>query len=112
MDAYKSGFAESRKAIVTRLLGDSREHPLWVAKIAAMLGETETAFSVLDGVYFGRGPWAARSDARPPTHPLFSAATASLRHNGRFNQLLEETGLEAFWRKTNTQPDFRGFAAS
>ena len=107
VDAYTSGSAELRKAAVARLLQDASAHPLWVAKIATMLGERDTAFALLDGVYFGRGPWSANRDARPPTHPLFSTAAASLRHDGRFKRLLAETGLEAFWRETNTVPDFR-----
>jgi tetratricopeptide (TPR) repeat protein len=107
VNAFTNGSATTRKGTVARLLLDASAHPLWVAKIAAMLGEVETALSLLDGVYLGRGPWAAKQDERPPTHPLFSAAAASLRGDGRFKRLLVETGLEAFWRGTNTAPDFR-----
>ena len=77
-----------------------------------MLGQFDTAFDLLDGVYFARGPWRRRSDSRAPTHPLFSSATAPLRRDRRFDRLLEETGLERFWRESNTQPDFRRFAPS
>ena len=109
MDAFASGSPDERKSTVLRLLEDGA-HPLYAAKVAALFGERDTAFSLLDGVYFGRGPWGARRDLRPPTHPLFSAAAASLRSDARFARLLEETGLEAFWRETRTQPDFRRFA--
>jgi len=112
VDAYASGSTEERKATVARLLKDVRADPLWVAKIAAMLGELDTAFSLLDGVYFGRGRWSAKRNTGPPTHPLFSSAAAPLRHDGRFRRLLEEMGLEAFWRGTRTQPDFRRFASA
>lgn len=111
VDAYTKGSTELRKTVVARLLEDTGTHPLWVAKIAAMLGERDTAFELLDGVYLGRGPWSRKMETRPPTHPLFSTATASLRVDGRFERLLMETGLEAFWRETNTAPDFRMAAA-
>jgi DNA-binding winged helix-turn-helix (wHTH) protein/Flp pilus assembly protein TadD len=107
VDAFTSGSAELRKAAVGRLLQDVSAHPLWLAKVAAMLGELDTAFALLDGVYLGRGPWSHKVETRPPTHPLFSIETASLRHDGRFEPLLAETGLEAFWRETSTTPDFR-----
>ena len=110
--AHTSGSAEQWKATVTGLAGDAGAHALWAAGIAAMLGEPDLALALLEGGYFGRGPWAAKMDMRPPTHPLFSAALASVRRDGRFNRLLEGTGLEAFWRATNTEPDFRRFAST
>lgn len=107
VEAYTSGSEERRRAAMARLIEDDDAHPLWLAKIGAMLGQLNTAFALLDGVYFGRGPWSGKMDTRPPTHPLFGTATASLRHDRRFERLLAETGLEAFWSETNTAPDFR-----
>ena len=109
VDAFASGSPDQRKSTVLRLLEDGA-NLLYAAKVSALLGERDTAFSLLDGVYFGRGPWGAKKDLRSPTHPLFSAAAASLRSDPRFGRLLEETGLEAYWRETKTQPDFRRFA--
>lgn len=109
VDAFTSGSQQKRKVTVARLLDDESAHPLWTARISAMLGEVDAAFSLLDGFYLGRGPWTAKKDTAAPTHPLFSLAAARLRHDGRFNRLLKETGLEGFWRETNTQPDFRRF---
>lgn len=110
VDAYTSGSAERRKSAVARLLQDPSAHPLWLAKTSAMLDEVDAAFELLRGCYFGRGPWSAKRDMRPPTHPLFGLATASLRSDRRFEPLLSEAGLAAFWRETNTKPDFRRFS--
>jgi DNA-binding winged helix-turn-helix (wHTH) protein/Flp pilus assembly protein TadD len=107
VNAYTNASPERRKATVARLLQDARTHLLRVAEVAAMLRDLDMTFAILNGVYLGRGPWKAKMESRPPTHPLFSAATASLRHDERFDSLLAETGLEAFWRKTKTTPDFR-----
>jgi DNA-binding winged helix-turn-helix (wHTH) protein len=109
VDAFASGSPDQRKSTVLRLLEDGA-NLLYAAKVSALLSQRDTAFSLLDGVYFGRGPWGAKKDLRSPTHPLFSAAAASLRSDPRFGRLLEETGLEAYWRETKTQPDFRRFA--
>lgn len=108
VDAYPGGSSRQGKATVARLAQDDDVHPLWLAKVAAMLGEPDTAFSLLEDFY----PKAVKLGTQAPTHPLFSAATAQLRHDGRFARLLEMTGLEAFWRQTQTQPDFRRFAAT
>ena len=109
VEAFASGSSYERKGTVRRLLEDGA-HPLYAAKISALLGERDMAFSLFDGVYFGRGPWAAKKDVRSPTWPIFSAAVRSLRSDARFASLLDETGLEGFWRETNTKPDFRRFA--
>jgi DNA-binding winged helix-turn-helix (wHTH) protein/tetratricopeptide (TPR) repeat protein len=108
VDAFASGSRDRRRDAITRLL-ENGEHPLYAAKISAMLDEPDMAFSLLDATYFGEGPWGARKDDRSPTWPLFSAATASLRADARFDRLMERTGLEAFWSRTKTEPDFRRF---
>ena len=111
LDAYVSRSSERRKIAIDRLLEDTRKEEsnmaFEAAINAAILGDLSTAFSLLDGHYLGRGPWASKRDDRPPTHPLFNLATAPLRHDGRFARLLRDIGLEAFWRQTSTQPDFR-----
>ena len=108
VDAFASGSRDRRRDAVIRLL-ENGGHPLYAAKTSAMLGELDMAFSLLDATYFGEGPWGARKDDRSPTWPLFSAATAPLRADPRFDRLMERTGLEAFWSRTKTEPDFRQF---
>lgn len=76
---------------------------------ASVLGKVEASFSMLEGFYFGRGPWARGRSERPFTDFLFSASTAAIRRDARFPTLLRETGLELYWRTTGTVPDYRRF---
>jgi hypothetical protein len=41
------------------------------------------------------------------SYPLFAPAVLSLRNDPRFASLLARTGLEDYWYKSGTQPDFR-----
>ena len=39
--------------------------------------------------------------------PLFAPAVLTLRGDPRYASLLARTGLEDYWRKSGTRPDFR-----
>lgn len=116
LDAYVSRSPKQRKIAIDQLLDETRkEIPIVAFETAincAILDDLGAAFSLLDGYYLGRGPWASKRDDRPPTHPLFNLATAPLRRDGRFARLLQDSGLEGFWSQTNTQPDFRRLGLS
>lgn len=111
VEAYGKRSGEARTNAIERLLADAREQgaeaAYWAAINCAMLEELDTAFSLLEGLFFGRGAWMSNRTERPPTHPLFSLAAAPLRRDPRFARVLEQIGLEAFWRQTGTRPDFR-----
>ncbi|MFL6775243.1 MAG: TIR domain-containing protein [Sphingomicrobium sp.] len=78
----------------------------------AALRAPDDVFAVLDGYYFGRGRWRA---VAPPggnqdrqTSPLFQPPMRPVWADSRFAQLLTRVGLEDYWRRSGTQPDFRG----
>jgi DNA-binding winged helix-turn-helix (wHTH) protein/tetratricopeptide (TPR) repeat protein len=76
----------------------------------AALGAMDEAFAVLDRYYFGGAAAGAATSAAPlerPTAVLFESGTATLRADHRFAPLLERLDLEAYWRATHTEPDYR-----
>jgi hypothetical protein len=115
LDGYIGGSVQARTFAAARMLenarGESREMLFRAAINCGMLGSLDAAFSVLEGYYFGRGPWGSRQEDWPPTYPLFSLAAAPLRRDPRFDTLIAAIGLNSFWHETRTQPDFRRVAA-
>lgn len=101
--------ADRQRAIDLRL-ADPRLRSVaivWAVLDLSILGEVGTAFSLLDGYYFGRGAWAGVQSERPRTEFLFHIMAEPLRRDLRFNKLLDETGIEKFWKDKGIQPDFR-----
>jgi DNA-binding winged helix-turn-helix (wHTH) protein len=78
------------------------------------LGDTATAFEVFQGYYFGEGPWAACTplggDEDRYTSMLFQPVMRSMWKEPPFAALVQRIGLEDYWRKTGTQPDYRRIA--
>ncbi|MET0587406.1 MAG: winged helix-turn-helix domain-containing protein [Novosphingobium sp.] len=78
----------------------------------AALGAVEQAFDALEAYYFGgmfagtHYPPPGPFDKRPNFH-LFSTYILEHREHSRFKALLERSGLEDYWRRSRTQPDFR-----
>ena len=82
------------------------------APMLVMLGEPETAFAaywayllggrILGHEYPAPGPLDPRETAT-----LFGRSLIPLRQNSRFPDLLKRTGLEDYWRRSGSQPDFR-----
>lgn len=84
----------------------------------AMLGRPELAFDIAEAYFYGRGfavearrfapqqrTYTAKGDRR--TRFLFFPSTAAMRASPRFGRLMEELGIEAYWRKMQINPDFR-----
>lgn len=81
----------------------------------AALGAVDIAFAQCDDYFLGKLDPAIGRRTPPPTHQcwtdfLFLPPTATLRADPRFGTLMQATGLDAYWRETGTQPDYRNRA--
>lgn len=88
---------------------------------AATVGELDRVFELADAMFFDRGfrlgtqrftkeQGLFNPSRRRPTYFLFTPPFAPCWKDPRFNVLLEELGLERYWKATGSQPDFRRFA--
>lgn len=85
--------------------------------VANALGYLDEAFQVAEAYYFGRGfvvPDRQTPTAifyAPPnerhTRMLFDPVSGPMRADPRFPRLVDELGLERYWRDTGSQPDYR-----
>ena len=68
-------------------------------------------FAILDGYYFNQGEWAkvapAAGDADRVTQALFLPPMKAAWNDRRFGLMLQRIGLEDYWRRSGTRPDFR-----
>ena len=82
-----------------------------VAQACAAMGDAAASFALLEGYYFGRGDWAVLAppagDHDRQTSPLFQPPMHSLWGDPGFKQLLTRIGLEDYWQRSGTKPDFR-----
>jgi DNA-binding winged helix-turn-helix (wHTH) protein/tetratricopeptide (TPR) repeat protein len=111
-NALADGSSAARNRALKQMKEEARNNLslLYSAAVeSAYLGDLDIAFSMLNGFYFGRGPWAAGRRERPFTNPLFGPPITAFRADRRFPELLRATGLEAYWQASGTQPDFRRF---
>ena len=75
-------------------------------------GMVDEVFALVEAFFFG-GVVNGTRVAPPgsfdhcPSGALFAPAVLSLRGDPRYASLLKRTGLEDYWRKSGTQPDFR-----
>ncbi len=111
-----SGRAAAGAAVASNLeyLRSKPAAGLDTAQACVALKSPETAFDILQGYYFGDGDWRAVApiggDEDRITNPLFQPVMAPIWRDPRFDKLLERIGLNAYWRDTRTEPDFRRFA--
>jgi tetratricopeptide (TPR) repeat protein len=106
--------AQPAKPAVDELLALLRNNPgaaLNVANACSALGALDDMFAILDGYYFDAGKWASVAplggDQDRITSPLFLPPMKAPWTDPRFASLLQRTGLDDYWRKSGTQPDFR-----
>ena len=82
-----------------------------VAQRCAAMGDTDSAFLVLDGYYFGEGKWAKcappAGDMDRSTSSLFEPPMSSLWADSRFATLTRRIGLDSYWHSTGKSPDFQ-----
>jgi len=82
-----------------------------VTHACAALGDLSTSFAILQGYYFGEGPWnkvaPAAGDEDRATSPLFQPPMHNAWRDSRFGALLQRIGLDDYWRASRTVPDFR-----
>lgn len=108
--AGQGNAADAVSANLVAVKGDSAG--LFAAvQAATALGDQRTALALLRGYYFNEGEWARLApiggDQDRQTGPLFQPPMRSLWRTAEFNALFERTGLNAYWRKSGTLPDFR-----
>lgn len=85
--------------------------------IANALGYVDEAFQLAEAYYFARG--FVIPDRQTPTsvfysppndrhtRMLFDPVSRQMRADARFPRLVDELGLERYWRESGSQPDYR-----
>ena len=81
------------------------------AHVSTALDDAKTALALLRGYYFQEADWARLApvggDQDRQTAPLFQPPMRNLWKQRDFDTLLERIGLNNYWRRSGTQPDFR-----
>jgi DNA-binding winged helix-turn-helix (wHTH) protein/Tfp pilus assembly protein PilF len=105
------GLAEAQNRARTLPASFQIEMIGWSPRLA-LLGLVDELFALLEAYFFGgivngtRVPPPGPLDARGSFF-LFAPTLAGLRSDPRYASLLARTGLEDYWRKSGTQPDYR-----
>lgn len=109
-------------AQVDRLVADKMKVARRAATVAeyairdvSALGRIDDAFTLANAYYFGRGfiipdyptPGSAFSPDQRQTRLLFEPVTQAMRADPRFEKLIADLGLSAYWRESGVQPDYR-----
>lgn len=103
--ALLTGRPADRSAALQAL--ESSEDHLPRAIFSAALGAVPLALDMLESIYLQRGPRAKTGTPPIVTHPLFQPHAAPLWRERRFEALLADIGLEAYWRSARISPDYR-----
>jgi hypothetical protein len=110
--ASRQGMAEVQETTRRTTVAVKIENAQLNALVMALAGMTDELFEFLYAYFLG-GTVNGQSASTPgpldprPTSMMFSPPVLALRGDPRFATLLARTGLENYWRKSGTQPDFR-----
>ncbi len=103
-----------RSEAVSHDLDYLRKNPgsaLQVAQACVALGDPSPAFRLFDGYYFGEGEWRQLApkggDEDRITNLLFLPVMNPIWNLPEFNRLMERIGLNEYWRRSGSLPDFR-----
>ncbi len=109
-----AGTGGSAAAALEANVGFVKENPgsaIQVAQACCAIGEKATAMALLAGYYFRQAPWASLAppggDSERLTSALFMPPMRGLWRDPAFAALLRRIGLEDYWRRSRTVPDFR-----
>ncbi|MFC4295902.1 hypothetical protein ACFO0A_12625 [Novosphingobium tardum] len=88
-------------------------------RVASLTGRLDDAFTLAQAYYFARGFTVGGelggglfvSQSQRHTNYLFEPPLSPMWKDRRFGLLIEELGLERYWREARKPPDFRGLAA-
>lgn len=109
-DDDKAEIAASLAYVKSNL--DEPGYILRAAPLLAALGDFDTAMAAYWAYLFG-GSVAGHDHAAPgpldlrSTQSLFAPSWQPLRRSLRFLEILQRTGLEDYWKRSGSQPDFR-----
>jgi hypothetical protein len=80
------------------------------APIFALLGRLDLTFDSLERYFFNRGSFGSAVQigaySRRYTDMLFTVPMAAARADARFAHLTRDVGLQEYWRRTRTAPDY------
>jgi tetratricopeptide (TPR) repeat protein len=116
LDALEFGGIDRRRSAVAALVAARREGRVATFEVVpwiAALGDPDTALAMLPSYYFGTGPIGSRDHDRPRpgdfrhSYFLFLPPMAAVWPVPGFSTLLAEIGLDDFWHRSATTPDFR-----
>ena len=84
---------------------------LAVAQACAAMDDRATSFELLEGYYFGQGKWAALAppggDQDRQTSPLFQPPMCGLWNDRQFAALVQQIGLNEYWQRSGSRPDYQ-----
>ena len=104
----------SRAEAVAQNLAYLKANPgpaLAVAQACAAMDDRATSFELLHGYYFGEGKWAALAppagDQDRQTSPLFQPPMRKLWNDRKFAALVQRIGLNEYWKRSGSRPDYQ-----